>query len=44
VDKNVGEEPRNVFTGGPRDRRVAIAADGDLSAFHVQIYDPIAQN
>jgi hypothetical protein len=38
VDKDVGEEPRNVFTGDPRDRRVAIAA---LSALHFQIYDPM---
>ena len=41
MNEDVREEPRDVFTSGPRDRGVAVTANGDFSTFHVQIYDPI---
>lgn len=44
VNEDVREESRDVFTSGPRDRSVAITTNGDLTTFHVQIYDPIHKN
>jgi hypothetical protein len=41
MDEDVSKEPRDVVTGGPRDGCIAIAPDGDLPTFHIQIYDPI---
>lgn len=43
MNKHVREEPCDVFTTGPRDRSVAITTNGDLSAFHIQIYDSTAK-
>jgi hypothetical protein len=44
MDEDVREEPSDIFTSGPGDWGVAIASDGNLSAFHVQIHDPMFEN
>jgi hypothetical protein len=41
MDEDVREEPSDILTSCPGDRRISIASDGDFSAFHVQIHDPM---
>jgi len=41
MNEDVREEPSDIFTSRPGDRRIAIASDGDFAASHVQIHDPM---